>query len=681
MQERLLLASERIQEIAFEYLLPDEYSKYFNRLSKRILHILDKQTNDYSVLTLKELKEYHDSLFQEFIDKEYEHSYANLEYCETCFKDNFEVARIFSFLYVEMNILIECVYEQRFDRAVRYLELFIECYGLYVYVYQYEQRIPTALELKLIVEQNFKDYAVEEAIDRVETKLKSHSGVAAMIIERADLSDERYLYQYGEYISVNEIETMKYFNQMSQSQLEEIAFCYTNGFKIGFEKKGVLLSDKKLIQIVYPIGFERLVRVAVNQFRKMGVEPVFQRNANSVFHKRGMRLSGYYSTPYNRQLLFDHREDEAIVLSKNYLNKKLLGYQKGYEKFKELAKGYAGPAWIEVFGEEKYDFIQKKQCVQMNKKQQQMSTQYYVELTQIINKYIDPRERSFTIIAFPIPQIGEFYPQIMEETIAINSLDYKTYEAIQQTVIDALDQTQKVVIKGSGENQTDLTISLHERTDPQKETIFENCVSDVNIPLGEVFTTPILKGTNGVLHVPIAYLNDMVFYQLKFVFEDGYVTSYSCENFEDISDNQKYIKDHILYHHETLPIGEFAIGTNTRAYKMADKYKIHDLLPILIAEKTGPHFALGDTCYSYDEETKVFNDNGKEVIAKDNERSRMRNTNLGEAYYSCHTDITLPYHEIGELYGVKMDMTKVPIIREGKFVLEGTDLLNEALNS
>lgn len=114
---------------------------------------------------------------------------------------------------------------------------------------------------------------------------------------------------------------------------------------------------------------------------------------------------------------------------------------------------------------------------------------------------------------------------------------------------------------------------------------------------------------------------------------------------------------------------------------MADKYKIHDLLPILIAEKTGPHFALGDTCYSYDEETKVFNDNGKEVIAKDNERSRMRNTNLGEAYYSCHTDITLPYHEIGELYGVKMDMTKVPIIQEGKFVLEGTDLLNEALNS
>ena len=47
----------------------------------------------------------------------------------------------------------------------------------------------------------------------------------------------------------------------------------------------------------------------------------------------------------------------------------------------------------------------------------------------------------------------------------------------------------------------------------------------------------------------------------------------------------------ILKNHETLPMGEFAIGTNTTAYEVALRYGILDKFPILIAEKMGPHFA------------------------------------------------------------------------------------------
>ena len=46
------------------------------------------------------------------------------------------------------------------------------------------------------------------------------------------------------------------------------------------------------------------------------------------------------------------------------------------------------------------------------------------------------------------------------------------------------------------------------------------------------------------------------------------------------------------------------------------KYGIEDKMPILIAEKTGPHFAVGDTCYSWSEDIRVYNPNGKEIIAK-----------------------------------------------------------------
>ena len=60
-------------------------------------------------------------------------------------------------------------------------------------------------------------------------------------------------------------------------------------------------------------------------------------------------------------------------------------------------------------------------------------------------------------------------------------------EKVQQTLIDALDQGEYVHILGTNGNRTDLNVQLHPLNDPAKETIFENCVADVNIPVGEVF--------------------------------------------------------------------------------------------------------------------------------------------------------------------------------------------------
>ena len=37
------------------------------------------------------------------------------------------------------------------------------------------------------------------------------------------------------------------------------------------------------------------------------------------------------------------------------------------------------------------------------------------------------------------------------------------------------------------------------------------CIRDRNIPVGEVFTSPVLEGTNGKLHVSQVYLNELNF--------------------------------------------------------------------------------------------------------------------------------------------------------------------------
>ena len=159
------------------------------------------------------------------------------------------------------------------------------------------------------------------------------------------------------------------------------------------------------------------------------------------------------------------------------------------------------------------------------------------------------------------------------------------------------------------------------------------------------------------------------------------IADYTCGNFDTEEENKNFIKENLLYHHDTLPLGEFAIGTNTTAYVMAKKYDIGHLLPILIAEKTGPHFAVGDTCYSWSEDTPMYNPDGKEIIARDNEVSILRKEDVSKAYFGCHTDITIPYDELGAIWVERRDGGRIFIIENGKFVLKGTEPLNEAFAS
>ena len=133
-------------------------------------------------------------------------------------------------------------------------------------------------------------------------------------------------------------------------------------------------------------------------------------------------------------------------------------------------------------------------------------------------------------------------------------------------------------------------------------------------------------------------------------------------------------------HHETLPMGEFAIGTNTTAYRMARDFDIADKLPILIAEKTGPHFAVGDTCYSHEEDNIAYNPDGKAIVARENSVSALRKTDMEKAYLNCHTDITIPYDELDKITAIRADGSTEDIISDGRFVLAGTEMLNEPLD-
>ena len=607
----------------------------------------------------------------------YEYSYANPDYAVE--KLGEEYGHLLCFLYTELRGTLYYAYERRLFDITIALELFIEVYNL---MQQREEEEEQSI-LKWIKDAIYyyvSDYCDVTMPRRIREQLDPLLSFATDIIMESDLNDIRYLYYFGEYISENEIRTAKFLNTLSQEEIDKMAATYTEGFREGVVHAGIDLSKKKNVNIRYNIGFERVVKAAIGQFRKMGLEPVIYRTAVSSIHKKQHLKIGYCSTGVNRQYEYDHRFDNGIYLDKALAERKLVNLRVAYEQYAELAKVYAGPAVIEIFGEKPFEPVDKKSAIKFTQKQQKISVDYQRDASIVTNEYIKSDEYSFTIIAFPIPEIGEEFEEIFAETVKVNTLDMKKYEEIQQKIIDVLDQGEYVKIKGMGKNHTDMKVMLHKLENPEKETNFENCLADVNIPVGEVFTSPMMVGTKGVLHVSEVYLNELKYRELELQCEDGIITEYSCKNFEEEEANKAFVKENLMYHREFLPIGEFAIGTNTTAYQMGRKFGISHKLPILIAEKTGPHFAVGDTCYKMSEDQKIYNPDGKEVVAKDNEYSNLRKTEVEKAYFNCHTDITIPYDELGEISVHMENGESVVIIQNGRFVLEGTKELNNAFD-
>lgn len=676
--ERLELYRERIGTMLQEETVKEPYLDYFRRTAEFVLKMYQVSETIAGgkdrEMSLEELQTWNESLYEDVAGAAYEQSYANPAYAQTKLGEEF--GKVLSFLYTELRGMIVYAYEGRMVEFSHMAELFIEVYNLF------EQEEGTSYkEVREVIYWAVSDYSDVTVPYRIREQLDPKLSFATDIIMESDLEDLRYLYYYGEYITSTEIKTAEFLNTLEEETIEKIASAYTEGYRIGFINGNKDITKKKVVNIRFSVGFERIVRKAIENFKAMGLQPTIYRAAVGTINKKKHMKIGYFSTSPNKQYDYDHRADEALYLDKAFMERKLGVLRTGYEEYKQLAAVHGGPACMEIFGEEPFVPVSKPEVFALNEKQQKLAVQYANAAGEIVNSYIKGEERSFTIIAFPIPDIGEKFPEIFREVIKINTLDYKLYETIQQKIIETLDQGEYVEILGRGENQTNLRVALHEVKNITKETKFENCVSDVNIPVGEVFTSPKLKGTNGLLHVTKVYLNELCYHNIKVTFQDGMVADYSCSNFDKEEDNKRYIKENVLYNHESIPMGEFAIGTNTTAYMAAAKYNINDKLPILIAEKTGPHFAVGDTCYSWSEDTVVYNPDGREIIAKDNEVSILRKEDVSKAYFNCHTDITIPYDELGEIAVITGDGQRIPIIQQGRFVLEGCEELNKPFDN
>ena len=591
--ERLELVMERIEAVSEEEAsgVEELYRGYFFEMSELfvVLYKLAEASLSGKLAEISTLEgeKINRRLYLD-VEEDYADSYANPAYAVS--RMGWEYGPLLSALDARLH----GIYTSCMEGSIRYLciyaELFVEIYNCFEDVQNLNVQ-----EIKKCIYSFMHDYTEIFNADAICRLIDPAYDYFTQIVMEADLDHPAYLYRYGLYIGKDETESAHFLQSLTRQQVQAMADTFTEGYRIGFETTGKDITKKTVVEIRYPIGFERMVRAAIHNFKKIGLQPVLRP----------------YSISLNKQYMYDHKEDRGLWLDKALVERGLEVDRTVWDKHKEMAPNYGGPAVIEIFGTKPFSPEQKEERVTYTDKQREIDVYERSEKSQLINHYIHGEERSFTIIAYPVPSIGEKYEEIFAETVHINTLDYMLYRNMQQKIIDVLDTADRVHIKGCNGNRTDLYVKIHPLSDPAKE----------------------------------------------------------------------YIEDNILFHHKTLPMGEFAIGTNTTAYRMARKYQIADKLPILIAEKTGPHFAVGDTCYTYDEDNMTYNPDGKAIIARDNEISIRRKEDISKAYFNCHTDITIPYDELGAITVVRADGTTTDIIRNGRFVVPGTEPLNEPLDA
>ena len=296
--------------------LPERYGKYFNMAAGYLAQL---DTFDGSLDKKKELNK---AWYGPMAEGVYEDSFFCPEYAALKLGD--ETGPLLSFLLAELTALLPWVYEDKAEEITRYLELFLMVYGEFINEQQAVEAGETDGFDDAHVAANVKDdiywFYYDNLEDFSETAVRKMTDAEddffKDIIMKADLTKTDYLYDTGACIGENEIGAAEYLAKQPESAIELAARTYVNGYIKGFEVTGRDISIKSTVRIEYPIGFERIVREAMKLFEQAGLKAVITREGlNSI---QGRRKRGAYCCGINPQFDYDHKNDKAVYLDKNF---------------------------------------------------------------------------------------------------------------------------------------------------------------------------------------------------------------------------------------------------------------------------------------------------------------------------------------------------------------------------
>ena len=366
MLERLELSLERIKEIKSEKKLQKEYQDYFEKTAEFLLQIEENrqwvEAGKLLTAPVEELGRRNHRLYQDILPGNYENSYANPQYAVSVFGK--EMGQFLAAVYAELRSLIVASFENDVASIVIRGELFLEIYGLFLEACEeiqtdaqeevkvvYTERLPEVTTLRETYFWFACDY-IEDILEKeVTAQFDPASNWAGKMLDSTDIADNRYLYYYGEYVTENEKKLANYMNSLPEEKIVLMADTYTEGYRRGFEVTQKDISIKKTVNVYYVLGMERMVKKAVENFRKIGLEPILYRAPVSFLAGRRMYKNGYSGANANKQFEYDHEYDSALYLNSKFVGRKLEAYKAALELKKAECAVMGGPAVIEEFGE------------------------------------------------------------------------------------------------------------------------------------------------------------------------------------------------------------------------------------------------------------------------------------------------------------------------------------------
>lgn len=580
--------------------------------------------------------------FYKEINNNYDQSYANPRYTRQ-FLDG-KYADIASSLYYELITSVQLIFQgkHKLFNLLKYKFLILA------------EAMENNQDAYLKLEELYETYQIEIELDALNENYNPEN-YCTKIVEESDLSDLRYLFKYGIYISEIEISFAQLMNNCDASFIEKLANQMVTCYLKGFGRHNKNMGSRTNARIVMIVGLEKLAR-------KMQL---------LLSTKKYIGFVGalvYKNIP--QQVSNDYAVSSKIDYSKHHYKMTVDHYAHALKAMSEELSLYQGNLIMVCFGQV------RTECKPLESYLKNRSDEFKkaeIEKRMLFEQYVPKSEVSYTGMAFPVSEISDTnYKEIFDAIMSINMMESSKHEQMQEHLITILDNGEYVTVEGFKGNTTKLKITLPKLKNPEIETNFVNCGADVNIPAGEVYTSPSLGGSEGLIHLQQIRLAKIQFKNVKIKIKDGFAYDYKYDGQGTVN----VLKEQIFRNHDQLPIGEFALGTNTYAYALSKEYGVLHALHTLIYEKLGLHIALGDTCFAWAEDAPLFALNGKKVMAKDNEFSIKRKKDTSAAYVNLHYDLTIPYDEIVSITVHTRNGEQIDVVRNGKFVIDELSPLN-----
>ena len=179
------------------------------------------------------------------------------------------------------------------------------------------------------------------------------------------------------------------------------------------------------------------------------------------------------------------------------------------------------------------------------------------EIWEILMSRLGSRELKYLALPFPCNSLAQeanmdlfSYFEFIEKALYLDREDpvkeWLELEKKQEILVEYLNKVEKIQIFGE---DTELTIST-------KGRIWENDCGRLNLPDGEVATSPVENSVNG--HIRFTYPGIFQGKEIENIyleFKDGNVVNYSADKGQELLEE-------ILKIENAQRLGEFAIGTN-----------------------------------------------------------------------------------------------------------------------